>query len=214
MSVAQLADDLPLLPAPALRRHGTGAAPIRAPSSQSSPQSSSRSSPQSCARADFAAQMVRLLPYLSRCARRLTGAKVEADDLVQETCRRALESFAQFSPGSNLQAWLACILRNFHRDRVRRAYHEVAVGTRAEDLPAREVEEQPQWAHISYEEVVLALGSLPPRYRETYALYAVDGLSYREIARRLGVPCSTVGTRLNRARPQLRKFLIGDAGAE
>src|SRR6266852_6398443 len=66
------------------------------------------------------------IPYLTRlypAALRLTRNHSDAEDLIQETFAKAYVKFHQFSPGTNLKAWLYTILvRTFystcrHRER-------------------------------------------------------------------------------------------------
>jgi RNA polymerase sigma-70 factor (ECF subfamily) len=52
-----------------------------------------------------------------------------------------------------------------------------------------------------------ATARLPEHYREPLLLRAVRGMSYRQIADTLGVPITTVETRLARARRMLRDEL-------
>jgi RNA polymerase sigma-70 factor (ECF subfamily) len=158
--------------------------------------------------ADFSAVLVDCLPELTRRARRLTGRATLAEDLVQETCRRALEARAQFRRGTDPRAWLMCILRNLFRDHMRRAPREILIGDVADTLPAMETPMKPIWMDVSDEEVALALSLLPPIYRQPYLLHAIQGKSYAEVARELGLSTNTVGTRLLRARHQLRRFLL------
>jgi len=161
----------------------------------------------------FRTELVALLEDLRRFARRLTGSSPAADDLVQETCRRALEARHQFNAESELRAWLFRILRNIHIDLLRRASHEVVSGVNGDELMAEPVRERPVWDHLSDDDITSALEALSPAFVKTYRMYAVDRLSYADIARELNVPVGTVGTRLRRARLRLRQVMLGRMAA-
>lgn len=158
----------------------------------------------------FLSELVRLLPQVKAYSRRLARRRADADDLVQDTLRRALEAHARFLPGTNLRGWLLCILRNHHRDCLRRAKQELSVGDRIDAVPAACPEEPtaPPWLAVSNEEAELALAALPTVFRQTYSLFALGGLSHAQIAAQLCIPVATVGTRVRRARFQMRRFLI------
>ena len=53
------------------------------------------------------------------------------------------------------------------------------------------------------EQLVRALDDLPPEGRAVMLLWAVEGLSYKEIAATLDVPIGTVMSRLHRTRKRL-----------
>ncbi len=55
------------------------------------------------------------------------------------------------------------------------------------------------------------LSNLPDGYREPLLLKAVQGLSYRQIGHILGLPDTTVETRIARARKMLRELSMGEA---
>jgi RNA polymerase sigma-70 factor (ECF subfamily) len=156
----------------------------------------------------FQARLVAAIPDLKRLAGRLTGSRPDALDLVQETCRRALDSQVQFTTGGDLKPWLFSILRNIHLDECRRVRRLVAVGSGDELTPAPVREPKPLWTWVSEEELSRALDSLSPIYRCVYTLHTIKKERYVEIARRLGISANTVGTRLNRARARLRSFLM------
>ena len=61
---------------------------------------------------DFGTEMIGCLPRLRRFALALTGAPDTADDLVQETCLRALSRAEQFQQGSRLDSWMFKIAQN------------------------------------------------------------------------------------------------------
>ena len=55
-----------------------------------------------------------------------------------------------------------------------------------------------------------AVRSLPEKYSAVIHLHYYEGYSIREIAKLLGVPAPTVGTRLARGRERLRQLLKED----
>jgi RNA polymerase sigma factor (sigma-70 family) len=57
------------------------------------------------------------------------------------------------------------------------------------------------------ERVVRALNELPEEYQTVMLLWAVEDLSYKEIAHSCGVPIGTVMSRLHRARQKLSEKL-------
>lgn len=56
------------------------------------------------------------MDHLYRMAFHLAKERDEAQDIVQETCVRALAAYEQFTPGTNMKAWLTKILYNFFFD--------------------------------------------------------------------------------------------------
>jgi RNA polymerase sigma-70 factor (ECF subfamily) len=60
----------------------------------------------------------------------MTGDLDQADDLVQETCMRALARVAQWQPGTRLDSWMYRIAQNIWLDRLR-ARQVRGVGTEA-----------------------------------------------------------------------------------
>src|SRR5215207_3257625 len=71
-------------------------------------------------RVRFEEEALQLSDQVYRVARRLAGSREEAEDLVQDTYSRAFRSWRQYTPGTNLRAWLLRILTNLNIDRGRR----------------------------------------------------------------------------------------------
>ena len=72
---------------------------------------------------------------------------------------------------------------------------------------------QAQAAELS-ERLRLALVSLPAQQAEVFCLRCMSEMSYRDIARQLGIKTSAVGVLLHRARLRLRNLLSVPAGAD
>ena len=58
--------------------------------------------------------------------------------------------------------------------------------------------------------LVLSIAGLPEKQRTALHLYYYEGYSIKEIAKTLGLPAATVGTRLARGRERLRQMLKED----
>jgi RNA polymerase sigma-70 factor (ECF subfamily) len=148
-------------------------------------------------------------PALRELALRLCRSAVDAHDLVQDTLERGLRSYDRLAPGSNFRAWLFSILRNRFIDKCRRE----AVARRSECVAAVEqaASEAPEpevaWSDISSEQLRDAVNRLRPHQRAVFQMHALEGRSYLEIASTLNIAKATVGTRLLRARRELRAIL-------
>lgn len=136
-----------------------------------------------------------------------------AEDLVQDTLVEALKSFHRFTPGTNCRAWLATILRHVRSNRHRSLQKAPPVDP-ADDLADTVpfVAAVPQ--HLTDEDVLAALGSIPAQYQEIILLSDVEELSYKEIADTLAIPMGTVMSRLHRGRAHLRQSLAARQGRE
>jgi RNA polymerase sigma-70 factor (ECF subfamily) len=154
---------------------------------------------------------------LLAAALRLTRRRADAEDLVQETFGRAAAAWPSFVPGSNCRAWLHRILVNtFVSGYRRRRRHDRFAGETGDDAaralygPRLERARDPRaeiGARALGDEVVAALAELAAEHRAVVELADLEGLRYREIARRLGVPVGTVMSRLFRARRLLEARL-------
>lgn len=147
-----------------------------------------------------------------------TGQPEAAEDFVQETLLRAYRAYHQFTPGTNLRAWLLRILDNIILYEHQRHSGEPEVIS-WEELP-RGVEEnlaqelspwdQPELACLGNNlsaEMETALRSLSPTLRAALWLDAVEGMSYQDIAANLGLKVGAVKMRLRRARLQAQAVL-------
>ena len=148
-------------------------------------------------------------------ALRLTRDPHDAEDLVQDALVRGLAAWDRFAKGTNCRAWLVRILTNrfisgYRRNATARRYvchEEAACAVREQLAAADDGDAVAVTAYPLCDQVVAALGDLPPDFRRVVTLCDVQGLSYREAARRIGCPVGTVMSRLHRARRALERSL-------
>jgi RNA polymerase sigma-70 factor (ECF subfamily) len=162
------------------------------------------------ARADFSEQVLAHAEALYHHARHLTGAPAEAEDLVQETCVRALARAGDYRAG-NLKAWLFRILRNAFIDARRKRRPEQPLGELdvvdgGEGELLRDDLELDRLRGVVAEDIEAALGALSEDAR-TIVLLDVEGFTETEVAEMLGCATGTVKSRLSRARVLLRRKL-------
>ena len=150
--------------------------------------------------------------FLLRLARSLVRDAHEAEDVVQEASLAALER--QPDPAGGLRGWLARVVSNQARQRVRARGRRL----RRETSVARTGSSPPTVDLLAREEqrrrIVAAVLALPATYRDAILLRYLEDLPPRAVARRLEVPVATVRVRLWRARGLLRARLDEQAGGK
>jgi RNA polymerase sigma-70 factor (ECF subfamily) len=156
---------------------------------------------------NFGTQAVLAIPRLRRYARALTGDRLMAEELVQDTLERAWSKRRLWREGSDLRAWMFTIMHNVYVNQVRArvAQAVLPLDQEAYDVPARGNSVD----LLEIADIDAALRRLPLEQREVLLLVALEQLSYSEAADALGVPVGTVMSRLYRARERLRVMLDG-----
>src|SRR6266700_564787 len=155
--------------------------------------------------AEFEQQVRPYLGQLYPAALRMTRNPADAEDLVQDTLAKAYTAFAQFTPGTNLRAWLHKILATTFINTYRKRKREPAIAPGADPAEAEALDK------ITDTAVLNAVRDLPPDFRTALWLADVEGYPYREVAALMGTPLGTVMSRLHRARGQLRHTLAAYA---
>jgi RNA polymerase sigma-70 factor (ECF subfamily) len=164
------------------------------------------------------------MPHLDevyRIARQLARDATETDDLVQETFLRAFRGFDNFELREyGAKPWLLKILHNTFYTRLGkqtrqpRLMEDVSFDDFAAELdqpPAAELgDTEIDWDQFD-QELKEAVQALAPEYREVLLLWALSGLSYKEIAEVCSCAIGTVMSRLYRARQQVGQQLAGYA---
>jgi RNA polymerase sigma-70 factor (ECF subfamily) len=149
--------------------------------------------------------LVLLYPRLRRFAIRLAGSTVEADDLVQHACERALAFDHQWKPGTRLDSWLYRIIQNCWSDEKKSARMRFQTPLDDADGITADDGERMVDARLILEVACRELRNLPEEQRSVLILVCIGGLSYREVAAALHIPMGTVMSRLARGRLALAR---------
>lgn len=151
----------------------------------------------------FQSLVTRYTDDVFRFAYWLCGSKSVAEDLAQETFLRAWKSIDKLNDPKAIKGWLFTIVRRENARRFERKQFDYS------DFPSEEIAENKSQYDTSTEAHALreALKQLPVEYREPLLLQVEFGYSQKEIAEHLGISIGGAGTRLFRARQQLREML-------
>ncbi|MCU1282171.1 MAG: hypothetical protein JWM53_5717, partial [bacterium] len=149
--------------------------------------------------------------WLRRLAHHLVRDEAERDDVVQDAW---IEALKKNSSARTLRPWMFGLVRNVARMRLRsekrRRRHEGAIP--AAD-PAATPDQVVERVEVE-RRVVAALMEIDEPYRSALLLRYYEGLEPSDIARRLGIPASTVRWRLKEALDRLRVRLDREFGGD
>jgi RNA polymerase sigma-70 factor (ECF subfamily) len=190
--------------------------------SETRPEEARRIAAEARDRVRFEEEALGLSDQVYRVARRLVSSREEAEDLVQDTYARAFRSWRQYTPGTNLRAWLLRILTNLNIDRGRRSQRAPETQPLEEGdyflynrLEATDgggpSDEERVIERLSQDDVVDALSEVPHDFRDVLVLVDIGDFSYADAAQILDIPIGTVMSRLHRGRRILKKNMADHA---
>lgn len=131
-----------------------------------------------------------------------------ADDLVQETFMRLHGARRTYEPGRPVTPWVFAIARHvflMHRRATARRlrFH----GALADDMRQDDLAHDALAALADRDDVRRALRGVPADQREALLMHHVGGLSFAEIADRIGVRVNAAKTRAFRGMRKMRELL-------
>jgi len=126
--------------------------------------------------------------------------KTDADDMFQEVFLKLCKSEVAFETDEHIKAWLIKVAINTCRKSFSSSWNKKVVEL-PEDLEHKD-------EHQDFE-VIPAVQSLPPKYRNVIHLFYFEDMPVADIAKALTSTVSTVTSQLTRARNLLRNKLKG-----
>jgi RNA polymerase sigma-70 factor, ECF subfamily len=168
-------------------------------------------------------RLVRYLIYL-------LGRRDFVDDLVQETWLRVLERGSSYNGHSRFEPWLFTIARNLTLDHLRKRRifsldSGLDSGLDSSDHPEQHreppslVSSAPSPFELAArtedaQRIAHTLEALEPIYREALVLRFQEDLSLQEMSTVMGVPLTTVSSRIYRGLATLRTQMEGEGHAD
>jgi RNA polymerase sigma-70 factor, ECF subfamily len=149
-------------------------------------------------------------------ARSITRSRADAEDVVQDACLRAFRAIWN-GADINPRGWVLTIVRNTAYTYLRK--NRTTAVTTIEDLNTLESVQVTAWhAEIETPETALiakadtarlaaAVAKVEAPFRDVLVLRDIQGLSYRAIAEKTGVPIGTVMSRLARGRSRVMQII-------
>jgi RNA polymerase sigma factor (sigma-70 family) len=153
------------------------------------------------ARSDVEAWYTRYAARLRRATRRIVGNEHDAEDATQDAFLAALRAHDRYRADTDPYPWL-------FRIATRKALTIAAAHRPSVDLgampprPAAPSAEEEALAHDEARRVTSLIATELP-----VALHLIEGLRFRDVSERLGIPAATAATRIRRGKRRLRALL-------
>ena len=138
----------------------------------------------------------------------------DAEDVLQEGFIKVFSHLGKFRHEGSFEGWIKRIMIHaaidHYQDNLQHAYHsdvdDPITAAMMGDLAGHDPD-SPQAENITKEKLMSLIQSLPDGYRMVFNLYALEGMSHREIAETLKISENTSETQLMKARRNLRDKL-------
>ena len=168
----------------------------------------------------FLDELVNHSQFVLNCCLKLCSDKSDAEDLRQDVLMKAMRFHEGFLDGTNMKGWLVRITKNTFINNYRKKsknsetliedINDLCVDAFCEEIDLFSNPAPEDQGGLS-EELVSAVESLDPEYKNIVILIDIYGYNYREVAEFKSIPEGTIKSRLFRARGILREKLLDRA---
>lgn len=153
-----------------------------------------------------------LSSYAHHLCRRSGLQEADADDLAQEAFQKAVVGIDTFRDDAKREPWLKSIVINSWRDLLRKKKRENARFLAGQELKIQQTPDVTDEQHVVdvrlvyrdlQQRIEVALHQLKARHRMALLLLIVEGLTYEQIAERMGIQQKQVRGFIFQARRKL-----------
>ena len=135
------------------------------------------------------------------------------EDLEQEVYIKAWKNSDKYIEQGNFKSWINTIAKNVSKDYLKSAYKKNLNNSTSDEAvlnTIKDKKETPELKLIKNErqtQIINAINSLKPKFKEVIMLCEIQGYSYEDCARRLKCPLGTVKSRIYNAKKELAEKL-------
>ncbi len=146
-------------------------------------------------------------PVLMGICLRYAKSNTEAEDILIMGLAKILDKISDYSGRGSFEGWMRRIMINVaihnYRQNLKHYFTE-----NFDDLTALDIGFDYIHDNFSVNEIIRTIQELPDGYRIVFNLYAIEGYSHKEIAKKLSISESTSKTQLLKARRKLKQKLL------
>lgn len=141
----------------------------------------------------------------------MTGSSNE--DIEQEVYIRTFKHLDTYKENGKFKSWISTITANLCRDYMKSAYFRNSQNTVTEEdtlIQIKDYRDSVEDIFIKKQrqkQIMDAIDSLKPKFREVIVMYEMQDMNYEEIANKIKCPVGTVRSRLFNARKELSILL-------
>jgi RNA polymerase sigma-70 factor (ECF subfamily) len=149
-------------------------------------------------------------PKMMVVCKRYVNDYEDAKDLLQEGFMKVFQELHRFRNEGSFEGWVRRIMVNVSLEHYKKV---VKPGHQLDDISLltdhfQPIADQDIESHLSAEELLLLVQTLPPAYRMVFNLYVFEGFKHHEIAKQLGIGEGTSKSNLQDARRLLQKKIL------
>lgn len=137
------------------------------------------------------------------CLRYMTNLE-EAQDVLQDGFIKVFDKLGAYSGAGSFEGWVRRIFVNTALDAIRKnkhLKHQAQIDDTAFALKSNDF----IFETLIAEDLIKVLQELPLGYKTVFNLYAIEGYSHKEIAKKMNVTISTSKSQFSRAKAMLRE---------
>jgi len=134
------------------------------------------------------------------------GDRDMAQDILQESYIKIFKRIKDFKQEGSLEGWIRRIVSNTAIDHLRKQQRIQKYISDKEEIKENSYESD-ALQNLQTEDVLDQVGRLPEGARVVFNLYALEGYTHKEIAKKLNITEGTSKSQFNRARKLLMTWL-------